>query len=292
MSDLKVRSPRRRRWRPKGTPLHESSARGGGGALSQGVEVGAAALETALEGLALVRAGIAVAEAGATLLIGFAAIGGVLCGLEATAKIAFILGEIASVRLVGFFLGITEADPPHVASAIDAFGASSFQRAASGLSLLVIGGEGDDGGVSLAQRVFVDEQFVFGKAFGGGVFHRCANAAASDGAEDASGKANSENGADTRHEKTSQESWQRAGGGYADRSADGCAHGLAHAGLLGGLSGKLREFGLGDVRSQDIDFVVWDAEGYKLGSRALSGRARLEKADNRFHGFVPFGPCP
>jgi hypothetical protein len=47
-------------------------------ARAQGLKVGAAALVTALEGLALVVAGIAVAEAGATLLVRLAAIGRML----------------------------------------------------------------------------------------------------------------------------------------------------------------------------------------------------------------------
>ena len=89
-------------------------------------------------------AGIAVAEAGATLLVGFAAIGGVLSSFEAATKIAFILVEVSAVRLVGFFLGITEAQPPHFSGAINAFGACVFQSAANGFDLLVIGSEDDE----------------------------------------------------------------------------------------------------------------------------------------------------
>jgi hypothetical protein len=51
------------------------------------------------EGLALVGAGIAVAEAGATLLVRLAPIGRMLGSLKAAAKIALVLVEIATMRL-------------------------------------------------------------------------------------------------------------------------------------------------------------------------------------------------
>ena len=162
-------------------------------------------METTLEGLALVDAWIAVAEPGTTFLVGLAAIGGVLSGLETAAKIAFVLVEIASGRLVGFFLRIAEADPPHFAGAINAFGASIFQSAANGFSLLVIGGDSDDCGVALSQSVFVDEQFVFGKSVSGGAFYHPASTAACDGTENAPCEAHGHDWTDARHEKTSED---------------------------------------------------------------------------------------
>jgi uncharacterized membrane protein YuzA (DUF378 family) len=71
-------------------------------------------LVTALEGLALVGAGIAVAEAGAILLVRLAPIGRMLGSLKALAKIALVLVEIAAVRLISNFLRVAEADPHHV----------------------------------------------------------------------------------------------------------------------------------------------------------------------------------
>ena len=59
-----------------------------------------AAFVSAAKGLALVRAGIEITEARTTLLIGFAAIRRMLRGLEATAKIAFVLVEVSALRLV------------------------------------------------------------------------------------------------------------------------------------------------------------------------------------------------
>ena len=95
-----------------------------------------AALVTALEGFALMGIRIPIAEADAALLVGSAAIGGMLCGLETTAKVAFILIEIAAT-LVGFFLRIAKAHPPHFPGAINAIGTSIFQSAAVNFGLLV-----------------------------------------------------------------------------------------------------------------------------------------------------------
>jgi len=180
---------------------------------SQGLKVGAATFVTALEWLALVGARIAVAEAGATLLVGPAAIGGVLSSFEATAKITFVLIEVSAVQLVGFFLGIAEAQPPHFPGAINAFGACVFQNTANGFDLLVIGREGDDRGMALPQRVFVDEQFIFRKSVGSGAFHRSASDTTSDCAEDSSCEANGQDGTDARNKKASQERRQRARSG-------------------------------------------------------------------------------
>ena len=137
-----------------------------------------------------------------------------LGSLKAAAKIALVLVEIAAVRMIiSSFLRVAEADPPHFPGAINAFGASLFQSAADGLGLLVISGDGDDGGMALPQSVFVDEQFVFGKSLGSRAFHRSANDATSDCAEDASCEPNGEDGTDSRYEKASQESRQRTRGG-------------------------------------------------------------------------------
>jgi hypothetical protein len=72
-------------------------------------------------------------------------------------RTAFILIEIVVVRLVGFFLCITETHPPHFSGTINAFGASIFQSAANSFGLRVIGGDGNDCGASLPERIFIDE---------------------------------------------------------------------------------------------------------------------------------------
>ena len=101
--------------------------------------------------------GIKIAQSRTTLLIGFAAIGGVLGGLKAATKIAFVPVEVSALRLVGFFLRIAEAYPPHFTGAINAFRTRIFQSAANGFGLRFIVLDCDHDGAALPECVFIDE---------------------------------------------------------------------------------------------------------------------------------------
>src|SRR5207245_2452616 len=112
---------------------------------------------------------------------------------------------VSALRLVGFFLRIAEAYPPHFTGAINAFRTRIFQSAANGFGLRFIVLDCDHDGAALPECVFIDEQFVFGESFSGGAFHRSASGATSDSAEDTSCEANGQYGPDARHEKASQD---------------------------------------------------------------------------------------
>src|ERR1700722_284885 len=118
------------------------------------------ALEASFEGTAFVHARIATAQLPVAFFVGAIAILVQHGGLEAAAEVAFVIFEVAAVRLIFFFFGIAYANPPHFTSSVDAFGAGVFQCAANRVSLVVLGHHHYNR-AALSQSIFVNVQLVF-----------------------------------------------------------------------------------------------------------------------------------
>jgi len=99
-------------------------------------------VETALERIASCAPGDSVAEAGANKsIIGFAAIEECCAASKPKATIAVISAKLRPPALVGFFSASRRPTHHMCRERISMLRARSFHRAASGLCLMVIGGQ-------------------------------------------------------------------------------------------------------------------------------------------------------
>ena len=244
----------------------------------EGLQIRTTAIVAPAEGAAFVQTRLGIAELFVRLFVSFAAISGMQRGLEAGAKIALVVLKILAARLILLLLDVAQAEPPHFPRAVEGFGAGAFEDAADDFLLRIIFGDYHDHGAPVAERIFVDDQFVSGQALRHVIFNRAARDGAESAEQSASQDADREDRANPGSDQTGERDICDA---HSAGEPHGASHGrskrLAHAGLLRFDDGNPGKFAIRHLRSEQIDAMFSDAERRKLGAGALRGRTRLQK---------------
>ena len=105
-------------------------------------------------------------------------------GLEPGAHVIFVFVETSALGLVMFLLDVAQADPPHLPSAIHAFGSVMVEGAANRLGQSILTQSGNHHASAAAQRVFVNKKLLFGQRGKNGVFGCPSDLLAADGAQE------------------------------------------------------------------------------------------------------------